>query len=169
MGVSPNIYGQLILAGRKKEAFIFLDTDGKALEESINFLPTGIKPNIHELSRLIGRNLKTEPEILEACDSIHDKGISLILVSRGRDGLILSTKDQKIKALAPPVEAESTIGAGDSAVAGFILGHSMGKGLPECVRMACAAGTATAQTPGTELCHRSDMEKILPLVEVAVL
>jgi 6-phosphofructokinase 2 len=168
-GVTPNIYGQLILAGRRKGAFIFLDADRDALAESINYGPTGIKPNIHELSRLVGKNLKNESEILHACESIHKKGLPLILVSRGRDGLLLSTEKEKIKAVAPPVEVESTVGAGDSALAGFVLEHSLGKELSECVKMACAAGTATARTPGTELCHREEVEKIMSSVEITML
>jgi 6-phosphofructokinase 2 len=165
-GVTPNIYGQLILAGRKKGAFVFLDADGAALRESINYLPTGIKPNIHELSRLVGKELETESEILKTCDELHQKGISYILVSRGKDGLLLSTKNQKIKAVSPPVNSQGSVGAGDSAVAGFILGHSQGKHSDECVRLACAAGAATAESPGTELCHKSAVDRILPLVEV---
>jgi 6-phosphofructokinase 2 len=168
-GITPNIYGQLILAGRKKGAFIFLDADGEALTESINYSPTGIKPNIHELSRLVGKNLNNESEILDACESIHRKGTSMILVSRGRDGLILSTEKEKIKAVAPPVEVESTVGAGDSALAGFVLEHSLGKDLSECVKVACAAGTATARTPGTELCHRDEVEKMMLSVEITIL
>jgi len=168
-GVTPNIYGQLILAGRKKGAFIFLDTDGDALEQSVNYRPTGIKPNIHELSRLVGRELRDESEILVACESIHKRGVPLIIVSRGRDGLLLSTEERKIKAVAPPVEVESTVGAGDSALAGFVLEHSFGKDLLECLRRACAAGTATAHTPGTELCHRDEVERIMPLVKVTIL
>ena len=168
-GLTPNLYGQLILAGRKKGAFIFLDADGDALTESIDYRPTGIKPNIHELSRLVGKNLRNESEILDACESIHKRGIPLILVSRGRDGLVLSTEKEKIKAVGPPVEVESTVGAGDSALAGFVLEHSFNKDLSECVRMACAAGTATAHTPGTELCHRDEIEEIMPLIEVSIL
>lgn len=168
-GVSPNLYGQLILAGKKRDAFIFLDADGTALKQSIAYKPTGIKPNIHELSRLVDRDLKNETEILDACSQLHTRGIKYVLVSRGKDGLILSTEGFKIKAAAPPVEVESTVGAGDSTVAGFILAHSRGEELAECVRLACAAGTATAQTPGTELCHGGDVEKILPKVEVEIL
>jgi 6-phosphofructokinase 2 len=168
-GVSPNIYSQLILAGRKKGAFIFLDADNTALKESISFIPTGIKPNIHELSRLTGRDLNSDDEIIDACKSLHLKGLKYILVSRGKQGLLFSSDEQIIKAVAPPVNVESTVGAGDSAVAGFILAHSMGKSMPECVKLACASGTATAQTPGTELCHKEDVERILPLVDLSIL
>ncbi len=168
-GVTPNLYGQLIIAGRKKGAFVMLDADGKALKESIEYQPTCIKPNRFELSRLVGRELESESEIITACEEIHQRGIPCLLVSRGKDGLILSAREEKIKAVAPPVEVDSTVGAGDSAVAGFVLAHSQGKDLSECVRLACAAGTATAQTPGTELCHRADVEKILPLVQISKL
>ena len=68
-----------------------------------------------------------------------------------------------------PVEVDSAVGAGDSAVGGFVLAHSRGKDLADCVRLACAAGTATAQTPGTELCHRVDVEDILPKVQISTL
>jgi 6-phosphofructokinase 2 len=165
-GVTPNIYGQLILAGRKKGAFVFLDADGAALRDSINYLPTGIKPNIHELSRLVGKELNTESEILKTCDELHQKGIVYVLVSRGKEGLILSTEGKKIKAIAPPVNSQGSVGAGDSAVAGFILGHSQGKDLAACLRMACAAGAATAESPGTELCHKNAVDRLLPLVEI---
>jgi len=168
-GVTPNLYGQLILAGKKKNAFIVIDTDGKSLRESIEYQPTCIKPNTYELSRLAERELQTESEIMGFCEKIHQKGIPYILVSRGRKGLLLSSVKQKIKAIAPPVEVDSTVGAGDSVVGGFVLAHSRGKDLAGCARLACAAGTATAQTPGTELCHRAGVEAILPRVELSFL
>jgi 6-phosphofructokinase 2 len=168
-GVSPNLYGQLILAGKKKGAFIFLDSDGEALKESIAYQPTGIKPNIHELSRLAGRELKEEFDILKVCEEIHQRGVEYILTSRGKEGLIFSSNTQKIKAVGPPVEVLSPVGAGDSTVAGFILAYSQGKDLSECVRYACAAGAAVVQTPGTELCHRAAFEKILPDVDISFL
>jgi 1-phosphofructokinase family hexose kinase len=168
-GVTPNLYGQLILAGKKKNAFIVIDTDGKSLRESIEYQPTCIKPNTYELSRLAERELQTESEIMGFCEKIHQKGIPYILVSRGRKGLLLSSVKQKIKAIAPPVEVDSTVGAGDSVVGGFVLAHSRGKDLADCMRLACAAGTATAQTPGTELCHRAGVEAILLRVELSFL
>ena len=168
-GVSPNLYGQLILAGKKKGAFIVLDADGSALNEALDYQPTCIKPNIYELSRLAERELQTESEILGFCEQIHRKGIAYIIVSRGKAGLLLSSVEQRIKAVAPPVEVDSTVGAGDSVVGGFVLAHSRGKDLADCMRLACAAGTATAQTPGTELCHRADVEAILHRVELSLL
>jgi len=168
-GVTPNLYGQLILAGKKNRAFVLLDADGRALTESIAFGPDCIKPNLYELSRLVGRKLATEGEILEACRELHQRGVPSVLVSRGEAGLIFSKGEQRFKAVAPPVVVDSTVGAGDSAVAGFILALSQGRDLADCVRLACAAGTATARTPGTALCHKMDVEEILAQVRVEAL
>jgi len=168
-GATPNLYGQLILAGKKKNAFVMLDTDGQALKEAVEYAPHAIKPNIHELSRLVEKDIEKESQILDACELLHEKGIKFVLVSRGKDGLILSTPDMKLKAVAPPVQVESTVGAGDSVVAGFILAHSMGKDLEECLRLGCASGTATARTPGTELCHKKDVDEIINKVQITPL
>jgi 6-phosphofructokinase 2 len=165
-GVTPNLYGQLIVAARKKSAFTLLDADGRAMRDSIAYQPACIKPNVHELGRLVGRNLPTENEILTACEDLHETGIPFVLVSRGKDGLILSASGTRLKAMAPPVDVESTVGAGDSVVAGFVWAHSQHRSLEDCLRLACAAGTATAMTPGTELCHSSMVENILPQVVV---
>lgn len=74
-GVTPNLYGQLVLAGKKKNAFIVIDADGKSLRESIEYQPTCIKPNTYELSRLAERELQTESEIIGFCETIHQKGV----------------------------------------------------------------------------------------------
>ncbi|MFP3928859.1 MAG: 1-phosphofructokinase [Desulfobacteraceae bacterium] len=165
-GVTPKIYGQLILAAKKLGAFTMLDADGKALKDAVEFQPACIKPNTHELSRLVGRGLESESEILDACRELHNRGIPYVLASRGKDGMILSTSEARFKATAPPIDVGSTVGAGDSAVAGFILAHSRGKGLADCLRLSAAAGTATAKTPGTELCHRETVEELLPLISI---
>lgn len=165
-GVSSNLYGQLILEGRRKNAFIVLDTDGSALKESIEYHPTCIKPNQHELARLTGRALESESDIISACEQLHTSGITYILVSRGKQGMILFSEEAKLKAVAPPVEADSTVGAGDSAVAGFVLAHSRGMNLTDCLKLACAAGTATARTPGTELCHREEVQALIPQIQI---
>ncbi len=168
-GITPNLYAQLILAGKRKNAVVFLDTDGKALKESINYQPDGIKPNKHELSRLMERDIEKDHDVIRASDILHKKGIRYVLTSLGKEGLFLSTEDYKIKAIPPEIETDSTVGAGDSALAGFILSLSQGKDLKECLTVACAAGTATVLTPGTELCHREDVERLKGQIQIVEL
>ncbi|MHC4598487.1 MAG: PfkB family carbohydrate kinase, partial [Planctomycetota bacterium] len=56
--------------------------------------------------------------------------------------------------------------AGDATLGAFLLQRSRGRDRAECLRMAAAAGAATAMTPGVELCHEADVEKLMPGVEV---
>lgn len=165
-GVSPNLYAQLILEGRKRDAFVVLDADGHALSESIGYRPTCIKPNVFELSRLIGKTIQSQSEILSACADLHARGIPYVLVSEGKKGMILSSQERRLQAIPPEVEVDSAVGAGDSSVAGFVLAHSQGKDLEECIRLACASGTATARSPGTALCTREEVENVLGHVRV---
>lgn len=165
-GVTPNLYGQIILAGKKNDSFVLLDTDGRTLQESVEYNPTCIKPNRFELSRLVGRDLASEADLLAACDEVHERGINMVLLSRGKEGLILSMQGRKLKGTTPPVEVASAVGAGDSTVGGFILAHSRGESLEDCLRLACASGTATVMSPGTELANKQQVEKLLPLVEI---
>jgi 6-phosphofructokinase 2 len=61
---------------------------------------------------------------------------------------------------------KSTVGAGDSTVAGFVFQHAAGKSLEDCVRFATAAGTAATLAPGNQLCRPSDVERLAPRVKV---
>lgn len=165
-GLKPDIYGQLMLTFRGKRPFVVLDADGETLKRNLAFKPDMIKPNAFELSRLVGRELTAETEIVRAAQELNQQGIDIVLVSRGKDGLILCSGDKILKAKGPEVEVESAVGAGDSVVAGFVLAHSRGEPLEECLRLGCACGTAAVTTPGTELCHYETVHKLLPMVEI---
>ena len=80
--------------------------------------------------------------------------------------MIIGDKDSIFKVVPPDVQVKSTVGAGDSTVAGLVLKLSQGGNLEEASRLAVAAGTAATLTSGTELCHKEDLEKLLPLVTV---
>lgn len=60
----------------------------------------------------------------------------------------------------------NTVGAGDSAVAGFVYGLVGGKSLKEALTCAVPAGTATALRPGTALCRKEDFQKLVPEIKL---
>ena len=60
----------------------------------------------------------------------------------------------------------NTIGAGDSAVAGFVHGLNLGLRPEEAVQWAVAAGTATTMREGTALAQKEEIEGLLPQVRV---
>ena len=164
LGVSPEIYRKIISLVKKCQAKVVLDVDGEALRQGIKALPNVIKPNIHELSELAGRELNGLDDVVSAARSINQQGVEIVLVSMGAKGILLVSDGQQYLAVPPNVNVESTIGAGDSSVAGFVSGLVQGKDLKQCLIYAVAAGTATTLRQGTALCQKDDFERIVPLV-----
>ena len=165
-GVPADIYRQLIEEARKSGIKTVLDSDNKWLKEGIRAKPNVIKPNVHEAEELLEVQLRDELAIIEAVKALVSKGIEVAAISRGKDGLIVATKEKVLKVTSPQVEVRSTVGAGDSAIAGLVLKLSQGHGIEEASQWAAAAGTAATLTPGTELCRREDVERLLPQVKV---
>ena len=99
-----------------------LDTDDKALRVGLQGCPTIIKPNIHELNRISGKRLDTITSIVKATSEMQVGGIEIILVSMGCCGMLMICDEGHYLARPPEVAVKNTIGAGDSAVAGFIYG-----------------------------------------------
>ena len=168
-GVPKTIYHRMISMAKQDGIKTVLDCDGEWLKEGIKAVPCIIKPNVHEAEQLLDKKLTDEESIIKAVEQLLSRGIEIVIVSRGKDGLIVSDGVEMFKVTSPQVEVSSTVGAGDSAIAGLLFKLSKGESLEEAARLAVAAGTATALTPGTELCHREDVEKLLPLVEVQII
>ena len=165
-GAHPEIYRRIIETARLRGATVVLDVDREALSVGIKGKPDVIKPNIHELSHLVGKKLDKREEILQAARKINRKGVATVLVSMGPRGILLVSDGKAYQAVPPKVEVVNTIGAGDSSVAGFIYGLWRGLELREALIWATAAGTATTLRRGTALATREDAERIVPQVEV---
>lgn len=164
--VPSNIYREFINYAHRQGIKTVLDADGVWLKEGMKAKPDIIKPNVNEAEELLGVRLKDEEAIISAVAKLIEMGVEIAIISRGKDGMIVANKEVMLKLVPPVVEVDSTVGAGDASVAGLVLKLSSGANLVEAARMGVAAGTATAITPGTELCHRSDVDRILPLVAV---
>ena len=168
-GVNLEIYRKIISLVKRCQTKVVLDVDGEALRQGIKAKPDVIKPNIHELSELVGRELQGLDEVVAAAREISRQGVQIVLVSMGAKGILLVSQGQEYMAVPPAVKVESTIGAGDSAVAGFITGLVQGKDLKECLVYAAAAGTATTLHQGTALSQKEDFDRLVSQVKLNVL
>ena len=165
-GVPDDIYRQLIVEAKERGIRTVFDSDDEWLRQGIEAKPDIIKPNVYEAEQLLGIKLKDEAAIVQAAKALIAQGIEIVIISRGSGGMIVASGDNIFKVVPPQVEVRSTVGAGDSAIAGLVMSLSGGAGIEEASRLAVAAGTATALTPGTALCHRDDVEKLLPQIEI---
>lgn len=165
-GVSPEFYRKMTELAKSEGSRVIMDTDGDALRVGIRGFPDIIKPNVHELSRLVGRDLKEIRQVMKAAQDVREQGVEMVLVSMGAQGILLAAEEEQYLATPPAVKVENTIGAGDSAVAGFVYGMVQGKSLKESLVCAVAAGTATTLKPGTALCEKEDFVKLVPEITV---
>ena len=165
-GVPADAYEQIVRLVQGRGARAVLDSDGPCFKAGLRARPFAIKPNVNELHRLTGRLLRTEREIMHAASGLNRGGVDIVMVSRGRQGLLVVSREGACRAVPPPVRVKSTVGAGDSMVAGFVFRHAGGKGLEDCVRFATAAGTAATLAPGNQLCRLADVQRLAPRVKV---
>jgi len=165
-GVPVNIYYNIIMEAKSYGVRTILDSEGKWLVEGIKAKPYLIKPNVHEAEELLKRELPTEETIIKAALNLLETGIEIAVISRGRDGIIAATKKNIVKAVPPPVKVRSAVGAGDCTIAGLALKLAYREPVIEACRLGVAMGTAAVLTPGTELCHRADVESLLPQIKV---
>jgi len=159
-GVPDGFYARVAAIARQHDARFVLDTSGAPLKQA----GLGIyllKPSLRELADLTGREIPTEREEEQAARQLVEHGrCEIVVLSLGARGGLLATAEECERFAAFPVEARSTVGAGDSMLAGIVLGLSRGLPLREAVRFGMAAGAAALLGSGTQLCRRSDVERL---------
>jgi 6-phosphofructokinase 2 len=166
-GISVDIYAQLSKIAKSNNAKFIVDTSGEALKNAVDEGVYLLKPNIEELGILLDiKDLKPENIEVGARDLIQKNNIEIIVVSLGANGAILITKDETHTLKPPKVKVKSTIGAGDSMVAGIIFGLSNNLHLIECLQYGIACGTATTMNLGSALCEKTDVLKLLKKIKL---
>ncbi|WP_372918444.1 1-phosphofructokinase family hexose kinase [Salegentibacter sp.] len=156
-----DFYGTIAEIAKSKNIKCVIDTSGKALVKAAEMGVCIMKPNLGELSTLAEKEEISGLEQEEVAKKIINEGrADILVVSLGARGAMVVTKDTIEYVVPPTVKQDSTVGAGDSMVAGMILSLSRGDALLDAVKWGVAAGTAATITPGTELCRKKDVEKI---------
>jgi 1-phosphofructokinase len=159
-GVPPTFYTRVTAAVRDAYGpdapLVAIDSSGEPLIEAAAGVPAPdlLKPNAEELSELTGIGTGDELEhdldaAARACAVLVSVGVGAVLATLGSRGALLVTGTGAWHAVHAPITTRSTVGAGDSALAGYLLAHSAGE-LPEnCLRQAVAHGSAAAGLPGS--------------------
>lgn len=133
---------------------VAVDSSGAPLAAVVSSLPDLLKPNAEELAELTGLfdadSLEADPQLtVSAARTLIDAGVGAVLATLGAKGAVLVTAEGAWLAQTPPMIAVSTVGAGDSALAGFLLRSAAGASVLDCLRQAAAHGAAAAALPGS--------------------
>ncbi len=165
-GLPADYYARVAAEARRMGARLVLDTSGDALKAALEAGVFMLKPNIGELSRLVGVERLEMNQVDDAAMSlIHSGKCENVVVSLGPHGALLATRDGFVHVAAPIVDKRSTVGAGDSMVAGMVWALGQGKPPLEMAQVGVACGTAATMNVGTELFRAEDVWRLLSWIQ----
>ena len=167
-GVPSDFYARVARLTRERGGRFVLDTSGEAARAALQAGVFLVKPSLREFQHLTGLADAEEPHLVSESKRWIEAGRSQVVVlSLGAAG-VLGVSAKSVERLpSPTVPVRSTVGAGDSMLAGIVLRLQQGLPLCEALRFGVAAGAAAVMNPGTELCHRADAERLCGTVAVA--
>lgn len=149
--VPCGLYAELVERINDSGGKPVIDTHGEALIQAIKAQPFLIKPNRYELETIINRELPSIEDVASEARKIQKHGVTHVCISLGDEGAILVSPDNSYYAKALNVPINTTVGAGDSMVAGLVTGFSLAKEPQQALRYGISCGAGTVMHPGTEL------------------
>ena len=169
-GVPNDFYRLIAEATRRAGRQIIVDSSGAPLKAVLAAGVYLLKPSLSELHDIFGAPFDIRADQIDACRALVEKNhAEVVALTLGEQGAILATRDRVLRARALPIEPKSVVGAGDSFLGAMIWALSSGRALNEAFRCGVAAGSAALLVPGTELCRREDIERLVQEVELDVL
>ncbi|MFN4129715.1 MAG: 1-phosphofructokinase family hexose kinase [Paracoccaceae bacterium] len=145
---------------------VVLDTSGAALIEAVQRPIAGLgvlRMDGEEGEELAGRRLDTLTDTADFAAELVARGVAKrVIVARGAEGNVLAEAGRRLFAPAPRVPVKSTVGAGDSFVAAFVLSLARGQDSAQALSMASAAAAAAVMTDATTLCRAEDVMRLMP-------
>lgn len=158
-GLPDYFYGLIVKTASAVGAKCIVDTSGPALQALKGKRTYLIKPNLNELCQMTGVKQLSQEEVPQAArQAIADGYAEIMVVSMGAQGAWIVSAENKYHCMAPSVTKKSTVGAGDSMVAGITHMLQKGRPLNEVIRFGVACGTAATMNEGTQLFNRNDAD-----------
>jgi 1-phosphofructokinase family hexose kinase len=165
-GVEKSIYATLVKTSKNAGCRVFLDASGDALGQTLEAGPDLIKPNRQESGALLGREIRSVDDAIVAARELQRRGAKAVIISLGAEGAVAVGEGKILHAHAPAVKVISTVGSGDSFLAGWAVETLRGGAMEDCLRLAIACGTANcvAESPG--ILEKSTVLKYLQSVKI---
>ena len=160
-GVPADFYARLARLVARRGVKLVLDASGEPLRRAVAEGVTVLKPSLREFEELTGETGCQESRLSVLARQLIDDGrCEVLILSLGVRGVFWMSASERGRLAAPAVPVKSSVGAGDSMVAGVVLSLARGRALADAVRVGVAAGAASVMNPGTELCRPEDVERL---------
>ena len=169
-GVSPELFADWLNQLHQAGVKVVLDSSNAALTAGLKASPWLVKPNHHELEAWIGHPLNSLDEIIAAAKKLKAEGIANVIISMGANGSLWLSDQAVIQAQPPKCEnVVSTVGAGDSMVAGLIFGIEKGLSQAETLAFASAVSAFAVSQSNVGVSDIALLEPILANVKISVI
>ena len=165
-GVEADLYRAWTTYFRELGAAVFLDADGEPMALGIQAGPYMIKPNNHELTRLLGKEKLSLEEMCSEGKHLVESGIREVVISLGGDGALFVSNEGVFHAEGLSVPVKSTVGAGDSMVAAMVYSKEKGLDRETAIRLAVAMGAASVMQDGSQSPEGELVEKLAKQVKI---
>jgi 1-phosphofructokinase/6-phosphofructokinase 2 len=159
-GVDDDLYAGLVRRCREAGVRVAIDASGPALRLAVAAGPDLIKPNLEELEELVGRSLGTLGDVLLAAVDLVTHGVAAVVVSLGGHGALLVSPTVVAHAVASVSSPQSTVGAGDALLAGYLYATGSGSTAMQALRTGVAWGAAAVSLPGSRMPTPADVAGI---------
>ncbi|MCK9086728.1 1-phosphofructokinase [Haemophilus influenzae] len=169
-GVSPELFADWLNQLHQAGVKVVLDSSNAALTAGLKAKPWLVKPNHRELEAWVGHPLNRLEEIIAAAQQLKAKGIENVIISMGAKGSLWINNEGVIK--AEPAKCEnvvSTVGAGDSMVAGLIYGFEKGLSKAETLAFATAVAAFAVSQSNVGVSDLSLLDPILEKVQITMI
>ncbi|MDB5202962.1 MAG: hexose kinase, 1-phosphofructokinase family [Ferruginibacter sp.] len=154
-GLPVKFFAQLAAIAKRNHTKFILDSSGEALLEALDEGLYLIKPNMRELGFISGKQELTAGAAVEIAKAmVEKKQAEMVVISMADAGAFLISSETVERAVAPPVKTKSTVGAGDSMLAGIVHMLAQKKTFREALAFGVSCGTATTLNEGTALCQQ---------------
>lgn len=165
-GISKCVVKDFLLRVKARGAKIIIDSKSFTIDDLKDIRPFLIKPNEEEIFELFGLNYAGFDEAVSLAEKLHTCGVENVMLTFGGEGAMLINEDGMLRAHAPKITPVSTIGAGDSAIAGFLAIAASGGSRKDALVSAIAYGTAACLTEGTKPPRKESIEELIKRVIV---
>ena len=159
-GLGADIYATLVARGHAAGLLVAIDSSGAPLAAAMPAHPDLIKPNHEELEELVGRTLPTLGDVYAAALDLVQGGVGTVVVSLGKHGAVVVTEDGIAHASGHIERPVSTVGAGDSLLAGYLHAVCRGASPAEALATGVAWGSAAVSLPGSRMPTPADVAAI---------
>ena len=166
-GVTPEQFAAWLESLHQQGLKVVLDSSNAALTAGLTAHPWLVKPNRRELEVWAGRSLHTIEEVIEAAEQLRSHGIEHVIISMGEKGSVWLNGEGVLQAQPPRCEnVVSTVGAGDSMVAGLIYGFSQGWSKEKTLSFASATSALAVSQSNVGISDKQALEQILAQVKL---